>query len=225
MKCLMMRISRNIGVSAMHIYEIFIKRFLDVLLSAFAIIVLSPLMLIIAVLVKVKLGSPVIFSQERPGKNEKIFSLYKFRSMTDKRDAHGNLLPDEDRITNFGRFLRSTSLDELPELINIFVGDMSIVGPRPLLVRYLPYYRQEERIRHTVRPGLTGLAQVNGRNNLGWDERLGLDVKYVKQISLLNDIKIIIATFVKVLKRSDIVSGDQLLMQDLDQERKGDYEE
>ena len=221
----MISISPNIGASVMHIYEIFIKRFLDVLLSALAIIVLSPLMLIVAVLVKIKLGSPVIFSQKRPRKNEKIFNLYKFRSMTNERDEQGELLPDESRLTSFGKFLRSTSLDELPELVNIFKGDMSIVGPRPLLARYLPYYRKEERIRHTVRPGLTGLAQVNGRNHLGWDERLRLDTEYVKQISLLNDIKIIIATFVKVLKRSDIVSGNQLVMQDLDQERKGNYEE
>lgn len=206
-------------------YRKFIKRLLDIVLSGIALIILSPIMLFVAIFVRIKLGSPVLFIQERPGKDEKLFRLYKFRSMTDKRKEYGNLLPDEVRLTSFGRFLRSTSLDELPELINIFKGDMSIVGPRPLLARYIPYYRQEERIRHEVRPGLTGLAQVNGRNNLGWDERLRLDIEYVKKISLLNDIKIIIATFVKVLKRSDIASGDQLVMQDLDQERKGNYEE
>ena len=206
-------------------YRKFIKRLLDIVLSGIALIILSPIMLFVAIFVRIKLGSPVLFIQERPGKDEKLFRLYKFRSMTDKRKEYGNLLPDEVRLTSFGRFLRSTSLDELPELINIFKGDMSIVGPRPLLARYIPYYRQEERIRHEVRPGLTGLAQVNGRNNLGWDERLRLDIEYVKKISLLNDIKKIIATFVEVLKRSDIASGDQLVMQDLDQERKGNYEE
>ena len=203
----------------MHIYEIFIKRFLDIFLSALAIIVLSPLMLIVAALVKIKLGSPVIFSQKRPGKDEKLFRLYKFRSMTDKRDEYGNLLPDEDRITNFGRLLRKTSLDELPELINIFIGDMSIVGPRPLLVRYLPYYKPEERMRHSVRPGLTGLAQISGRNNLSWNERLSLDIKYVKEITLYKDLVIIFKTIGKVLKRSDIASGGELIMDDLDKER------
>lgn len=203
----------------MHIYELFIKRFLDVVLSALAIIVLSPLMLIVAVLVKIKLGSPVIFSQKRPGKDEKLFHLYKFRSMTDKRDEHGNLLPDEERLTQFGRTLRTTSLDELPELVNIFKGDMSIVGPRPLLVRYLPFYKDNERVRHSVRPGLTGLAQINGRNNVDWDERLSYDVAYVKHITFGGDVKIILQTISKVLKRSDIASGEQLVMQDLDKER------
>lgn len=212
-------ISLNIGVNAMHIYEIFIKRFLDVLLSALAIIVLSPLLLIVAALVKIKLGSPVIFSQKRPGKDEKLFRLYKFRSMTDKRDEHGNLLPDEERLTQFGRTLRTTSLDELPELVNIFKGDMSIVGPRPLLVRYLPFYKDNERVRHSVRPGLTGLAQINGRNNVDWDERLSYDVAYVKHITFGGDVRIILQTISKVLKRSDIASGEQLVMQDLDKER------
>ena len=205
-------------------YRKCIKRLLDIVLSGMALIILSPIILFIAILVKIKLGSPVLFIQERPGKGERLFKLYKFRSMTDMRNEAGNLLSDEERLLKFGRILRATSLDELPELINIFKGDMSIVGPRPLLARYLPYYREEERIRHTVRPGLTGLAQVNGRNNLDWDERLRLDTEYVKQISLSNDIRIIITTFVKVLKRSDIASGDQLVIQDLDQERKGNYE-
>ncbi len=200
-------------------YRRYVKRLLDLILSGIAIIVLSLLMILTAILVKVKLGSPVIFKQERPGKNEKIFKLYKFRTMSDKRDTQGNLLPDEARLTKFGKTLRTTSLDELPELINIFKGDMSIVGPRPLLVRYLPFYKQEERIRHSVRPGLTGLAQVSGRNNLGWDERIGLDVEYVKQISFIADCKIIFQTVAKVLRRSDIASGEELGMENLDVER------
>lgn len=209
----------NIGVENMCLYQNYFKRFLDMILSGVAIICLSPVMFVVAILVKVKLGSPVIFSQERPGKNEKLFRLYKFRTMTDERDKKGNLLSDEDRTTRFGKLLRTTSLDELPELVNIFKGDMSIVGPRPLLVRYLPYYKDEERIRHSVRPGLTGLAQINGRNNLGWDERLSLDVNYVRNISFINDCKIILKTVVKVLKRSDIATGEQLLMENLDVER------
>ncbi len=200
-------------------YKALIKRIMDVLLSGIAILLLSPAMLIIAMLVRKKLGSPVIFKQERPGKNEKIFILYKFRTMTDERDEHGDLLSDEMRLTKFGRMLRSTSLDELPELFNIFKGDMSIVGPRPLLVRYLPYYSCEEKKRHNVRPGLTGLAQVNGRNNVDWDQRLKYDVEYVNNLSFLGDVKIIIQTIGKVLKGSDIASGEQLLMEDLDAER------
>lgn len=203
----------------MGIYERYIKRILDIILSGIAIIFLSPVILFIALFVKYKLGSPIIFSQARPGKNEKLFRLYKFRTMTDKRDSDGNLLSDEKRTTQFGRFLRSTSMDELPELINIFKGDMSIVGPRPLLERYLPYYKSEERVRHSVRPGLTGLAQISGRNNLGWDERLALDIDYVKDISFINDCRIILNTIIKVLKRSDIATGDQLIMKNLDVER------
>ena len=202
------------------VYRNFFKRFLDILLSGIALVLLSPVMLVTAILVRVKLGSPVIFTQERPGKNEKIFRLFKFRTMTDKRDENGDLLPDEERLTRFGRTLRTTSLDELPELLNIFIGDMSIVGPRPLLVRYLPYYTDAQKARHSVRPGLTGLAQVNGRNNVGWDERLGFDVEYVRNISFTGDVKIIFKTVGKVLKRSDIASGEQLIMQDLDVERK-----
>lgn len=201
------------------IYRKYIKRVLDVLLSGFAIAVLSPIMLIVAILVRVKLGSPVIFKQERPGKHEKLFKLFKFRTMTDVRDEKGELLSDEDRLTKFGRTLRATSLDELPELLNIFRGDMSIVGPRPLLVRYLPFYKDEELLRHSVRPGLTGLAQVNGRNNIDWDERLEYDVKYVKNITFFEDVKIILQTIGKVLKRSDIASGEQLIIPDLDKER------
>ena len=158
-------------------YRKFGKRFLDFFLSSIAIILLSPILLVVAVLVRIKLGSPVLFHQERPGKDEKIFTLCKFRTMTDKRDAQGNLLPDAKRLTKFGKMLRATSLDELPELFNIWKGDMSIIGPRPLLVSYLPWYTQEEKLRHTVRPGLTGLAQVSGRNFLDWDKRLAKDVK------------------------------------------------
>lgn len=201
------------------IYRCYIKRLLDILLASLAMVILSPVMLIIAILVRRKLGSPVIFTQDRPGKNEKIFKLFKFRTMNDLKDKNGILLPDEARLTKFGRLLRSTSLDELPELVNILNGDMSIVGPRPLLVRYLPFYTEKERLRHSIRPGLTGLAQVNGRNNIDWDERLAFDVEYVKNITFLGDIKIILLTIEKVIKRSDIASGNQLIMQDLDVER------
>lgn len=200
-------------------YERFFKRVFDCLLSGIALIVLSPVIFITAILVRIKLGSPVFFKQERPGKDEKLFKLFKFRSMTDERDEKGNLLPDEKRLPRFGRILRTTSLDELPELVNIFKGDMAIVGPRPLLVRYLPFYKPEERVRHSVRPGLTGLAQINGRNNLDWDERIGLDIQYVKKITFLGDLKILFQTVGKVLRRSDIASGEQLIMQDLDKER------
>jgi len=201
------------------IYESLFKRILDVFLSGIALLVLSPVLLIVAMLVRFKLGSPIFFKQERPGKNEKIFNMYKFRTMTDETDNQGNLLSDEKRLTNFGKTLRSTSLDELPELWNIFKGDMSIVGPRPLLIRYLPYYTNEERLRHKVRPGLTGLAQINGRNNLNWDERLSLDVQYASNISFLNDINIIIQTIKKVVAKSDIASGNELTMRSLDIER------
>ena len=185
-------------------YRKFFKRFFDVVLSACALIVLSPVLLAVAVLVRLKLGSPVIFHQERLGKDEKTFRLYKFRSMTDERDEEGNLLPDEARLTKFGRLLRSTSLDELPELWNILKGDMSIVGPRPLLVSYLPYYTEEERHRHDIHPGLTGLAQVNGRRFITWEEIFAYDVEYVQNVALLKDLKIIFQTVVKVLRRADI---------------------
>ena len=185
-------------------YEKYIKRPLDAFLATGALIVFSPILLITAVLVRAKLGSPVLFCQERPGKDEKIFKLYKFRTMTDEREENGELLPDEVRLTKFGRVLRSTSLDELPELLNIIKGDMSVVGPRPLLVCYLPYYTQEERERHAIRPGLTGYAQVHGRNYLMWDERLAADIKYARKITFVGDVKIIIQTVVKVFKRSDV---------------------
>lgn len=200
-------------------YAKYIKRVLDLILSLMALIILMPLMIIIAILVRIKLGSPVIFKQERPGKNEKIFTLYKFRTMTDKRDENGNLLPDEKRLTKFGKILRSTSLDELPELFNIIKGDMSIVGPRPLLVRYLPYYTEEEKHRHDVRPGLTGLAQIHGRNATNWTDRFRYDVNYAKNITFLGDIKILLKTVMKVIKKEDILVGKEHVLLNLDEER------
>ena len=185
-------------------YRKFGKRFLDLVLSSIAIILLSPLLAAVAVLVRFKLGSPVLFHQERPGLDEKIFTLCKFRTMTDERDEQGNLLPDSARLTPFGKLLRTTSLDELPELFNIWKGDMSIIGPRPLLVSYLPWYTQEERLRHTVRPGLTGLAQVSGRNFLDWDSRLAKDVEYVKNLSFAMDLKVLRMTVAVVFKRSEV---------------------
>lgn len=201
-------------------YAKYIKRTLDLILSLMALILLMPLMIIIGILVRINLGSPIIFKQKRPGKNEKIFTLYKFRTMTDKRDIDGNLLPDEYRLTKFGKFLRSTSLDELPELINIIKGDMAIVGPRPLLVEYLPYYTEEEKHRHDVRPGLTGLAQVNGRNTISWEEKLKYDTEYIKQISFYSDLKIIFKTIKKTIKRKDIKMGKELQFGKLNVERK-----
>lgn len=188
-------------------YRRYIKRILDIIISGIALLLLSPVFLILAILVRTKLGSPVIFHQERPGYREKIFTLCKFRTMTDERDENGELLPDARRLTPFGSFLRKTSLDELPELWNIFKGDMSLIGPRPLLVGYLPYYTERERIRHTVRPGLTGLSQVSGRNFLGWDERLAKDVEYVEHLNFLMDVKVFFQT-IAVVFRSDDVSVD-----------------
>ena len=188
-------------------YRRYIKRILDIIISGIALLLLSPVFLILAILVRTKLGSPVIFHQERPGYREKIFTLCKFRTMTDERDENGELLPDARRLTPFGSFLRKTSLDELPELWNIFKGDMSLIGPRPLLVGYLPYYTEREQIRHTVRPGLTGLSQVSGRNFLSWDERLAKDVEYVEHLSFLMDVKVFFQT-IAVVFRSDDVSVD-----------------
>lgn len=185
-------------------YPRYIKRMLDIIISFTALVILSPVLLIVAVLVRVKLGSPVIFHQERPGRRERIFRLCKFRSMTDGRDENGTLLPDEARLTRFGKALRATSLDELPELWNILKGDMSLIGPRPLLVSYLPYYTDEERLRHSVRPGLTGLAQVRGRNLLDWDKRFATDVEYVRNISFLLDMKIFFMTIRKIFVHEDI---------------------
>ena len=190
-------------------YEKYVKRLLDIVLSGCALIILLPLLLVTAILVRVKLGSPVIFCQERPGKDEKIFKLHKFRSMTDARDEYGNLLPDEARLTSFGRKLRALSIDELPELWDIFRGKMSIVGPRPLLVEYLPYYTAEERHRHDVRPGLTGLAQINGRNNLTWEQKFEFDLEYVQHISLGTDASILLGTVGKVLDRTGVQVNTQ----------------
>ncbi|MDC7723221.1 sugar transferase [Priestia megaterium] len=188
------------------IYRRYIKRLVDIILSLVAIICLSLVFLLVAFLVRVKLGSPVLFKQKRPGMNEKIFLMYKFRTMTDARGENGELLPDDVRLTKFGKFLRSTSLDELPELFNILKGDMSLVGPRPLLVQYLPLYNEHQKRRHEVRPGLSGLAQVNGRNAIGWEDKFSLDVTYVENISLLLDIKIIFRTIQKVFVREGINS-------------------
>lgn len=194
-------------------YAKYIKRILDFILSLMALIVLMPLMLVIYILVRIKLGKPAIFKQQRPGKNEKIFTLYKFRTMTDKEDKQGNLLPDSERLTKFGKFLRSTSLDELPELINILKGDMAIVGPRPLLVEYLDYYTEEEHHRHDVRPGLTGLAQVSGRNLITWEEKFKKDLEYIKTITLKQDIKIILKTIKNVCKEEGIHQEGQATME------------
>ena len=195
-------------------YKLFFKRFLDFILSLIAIVLLSPIYLIIAILVRVKLGSPVIFMQERPGKNEKIFSMYKFRSMTSEIDKEGNLLPDEVRLTPFGKKLRATSLDELPELFNILKGDMSFVGPRPLLVKYLPLYSEEQQHRHDVRPGLTGLAQVMGRNALTWEAKFKKDVFYTEHCNFLLDIQIIGKTILLVLKQEGISSDTSVTMEE-----------
>ena len=200
-------------------YRNFFKRLLDIILSAFGLIILSPVLLIVYILVIVLLGFPGIFKQERPGKNEKIFKLYKFRTMTDAKDKKGKLLPDEKRLTKFGKFLRSTSIDELPELFNILKGDMSFIGPRPLLVEYLPYYTKEEHRRHNVRPGLTGLAQSSGRNMVSWDKKFELDVEYSKNITFLGDLKIVLSTIPIVFKRSGISDHKCSTMTNLIQER------
>lgn len=186
------------------LYEKYFKRLLDMLCGLAALLVFWWLYIIVAILVRIKLGSPVLFKQERPGKNEEIFKLYKFRTMTDARDENGKLLPDEVRLTKFGKALRATSLDELPEVFNILKGEMSLVGPRPLTIQYLPYYSEEERHRHDVRPGLSGLAQVNGRNFIDWDHRLAFDVQYVKKITFIGDVHIILQTALKFLKKEDI---------------------
>lgn len=194
-------------------YERFVKRFLDIFLSGMALIILSPTLLVTATLVRVKLGSPVIFCQERPGKDEKIFKLHKFRSMSDERDENGDLLPDEERLTGFGKKLRSLSIDELPELFDIFRGKMSIVGPRPLLVKYLPLYSEEQHHRHDVRPGLTGWAQVHGRNLASWEERFAYDVDYVDNISFALDVKIIFMTIRCVFAREGISAEGSATME------------
>ncbi len=201
-------------------YKKYIKRLLDIAISLCSLLILSPVIMIVAILVRIKLGSPVIFKQDRPGKDGKIFKLYKFRSMSDKKDKNGKLLPDKDRLTKFGRILRSTSLDELPELVNILKGEMSLIGPRPLAVAYLPYYNEEEKHRHDVRPGLTGLAQINGRNALNWEERFSYDIEYVNNITFINDLKIIFKTFYKVIKKDGVVTRGTGKTIDFDEYRK-----
>jgi lipopolysaccharide/colanic/teichoic acid biosynthesis glycosyltransferase len=187
---------------------------MDFCLSLIAIIVFSPVFIVLAFMVRKKLGSPVFFKQQRPGLNEKIFVMYKFRTMTNQRDDKGTLLPDDKRLTKFGNFLRSTSLDELPELFNVVRGDMSVIGPRPLLIKYLPRYNDQQRRRHEVRPGLSGLAQVNGRNAISWEEKFDLDIKYVNNISFIGDIKIILKTFSKVFKREGINNQKDEIMEE-----------
>lgn len=195
-------------------YKNYVKRCLDFLLSLCGIIVISPVLLVLCILVRVKLGSPVLFRQERPGRDEKIFTLCKFRTMTDARDENGELLPDAVRLTKFGKFLRSTSLDELPELINILKGDMSLIGPRPLLVKYLPLYNETQKHRHDVRPGLTGLAQINGRNAITWEQKFEYDVEYVNNLSFALDLRIFFGTVRSVLRREGISSGTNATMEE-----------
>lgn len=201
-------------------YKKYVKRFLDIIISLCGLIILSPIILIVAILVRIKLGSPVIFKQERPGKDEKIFKLYKFRSMSDKKDENGKLLPDSERLTKFGKILRATSLDEIPELVNILKGEMSLIGPRPLSVMYLPYYNETEKHRHDVRPGLTGLAQINGRNVLNWEDRFAYDIEYINNITFMNDLKILFKTFYKVIKKEDVVVTGTGNVIDFDEYRK-----
>lgn len=194
-------------------YESFVKRPLDAFLSTGALIVLSPVLLITAILVRIKFGSPVLFTQDRPGKDEKIFKLYKFRTMTDQKDENGKLLPDKVRLTSFGKKLRATSLDELPELLNIIKGDMAVVGPRPLLVKYLPWYTEEQHKRHDVRPGLTGYAQAHGRNTVDWDDKFQMDVDYAKHITFLGDCRIILDTVKAVFNHEGISSTTSATME------------
>ena len=196
------------------------KRILDIILAGSGLIILSPLIAFLALVIRITMGSPVIFRQKRPGLHGKPFTLYKFRTMTNARDEQGNLLPDEQRLTRLGRFLRKTSLDELPELWNVLKGDMSLVGPRPLLMKYLPFFTEKEKKRFEIRPGITGLAQIKGRNYLNWDKRLALDVYYVDNLSLFLDIKIILATLTQVIKREGVVDSPRNIMLDLDEERK-----
>lgn len=206
-------------------YKKYIKRLLDIVISFCSLIILSPVILIVAILVRIKLGTPVIFRQERPGKDGKIFRLYKFRSMSNKKDEAGNLLLDEERLTKFGRILRATSLDELPELVNILKGEMSLIGPRPLSVMYLPYYNEQEKHRHDVRPGLTGLAQINGRNAINWEERFAYDLEYINNITFMNDLKILFKTFYKVIKKEDVVVRGEGTVIDFDDYRQMQIDE
>lgn len=194
-------------------YKKYVKRLMDFILSLIAMIVLSPILLIVAILVRVKLGGPVLFKQDRPGLNEEIFTMYKFRSMTDERDENGELLPNHIRLTKFGKVLRSTSLDELPGLFNILKGDMALIGPRPLLIEYLPLYNERQKHRHDVRPGLSGLAQINGRNLITWEEKFDYDVHYVEKVSFILDCKILIKTILKVFKREGVNSSETVTME------------
>ena len=202
-------------------YAKYIKRIMDFILSLCAIIVLSPLLLLLTIIGVIKMKGNPFFTQERPGRREKVFKLIKFRTMTNAKDKDGTLLPDEVRLNGYGNFLRSTSLDELPELFNICKGDMSIIGPRPLLVQYLPYYTEMEKHRHDVRPGLSGLAQVNGRNLVKWDQRLAMDVEYVNKITFIGDVQIILKTIKKVFAKEDIATDTLTVEPYLDEERKG----
>ena len=195
------------------LYRLYFKRPMDFILSLLAITILSPVFIITGVLVRTKLGSPILFKQNRPGLDEKIFTMYKFRTMTDQKDENGELLPDHIRLTKFGEMLRATSLDELPELFNILKGDMSIIGPRPLLVQYLPLYNDQQQRRHEVRPGLSGYAQVNGRNSISWDNKFDLDVQYIDNVTFINDVKIIMLTLKKVFVKDGISSGSSVTME------------
>jgi undecaprenyl phosphate N,N'-diacetylbacillosamine 1-phosphate transferase len=210
-----------VNSSSTGVYQRFIKRPMDFLLSLLAIIALSPVLIIVAILVRTKLGSPILFKQERPGLNERIFKMYKFRTMTDERDENDKFLPDSVRLTKFGRFLRSTSLDELPELFNILKGDMSLIGPRPLLVQYLSLYNEQQKRRHEVRPGLSGLAQINGRNAISWEDKFNLDVQYVDRVSLIEDWRIILLTIKKVFIREGIHSETAATMEPFKGNSKG----
>lgn len=201
-------------------YRKYVKRFLDIILAIIAIVMTLPIFLLTGILVLIFLGKPAIFRQKRPGKDEKIFTMYKFRTMTKGKNRNGEMLPDELRLTKFGKFLRKTSLDEIPEFINILKGDMSFVGPRPLLIEYLPYYTKEEHHRHDVRPGLTGLAQVSGRNLLNWNNRFKKDIEYVYNLSFLFDLKIVFKTIYKVIKREGINDQNSATMTSLASERK-----
>jgi lipopolysaccharide/colanic/teichoic acid biosynthesis glycosyltransferase len=198
-------------------YKLFFKRLLDIILSLLVLICFCWLYIILAILVRTKLGSPVLFKQPRPGKDEKVFNMYKFRTMTDKKDADGNLLPDSERLTAFGKKLRSTSLDELPEFFNILKGDMSFIGPRPLLVKYLPYYNDRERLRHSVRPGLTGWAQVHGRNAISWEKKFEYDIWYVEHLTFITDLRVILDTFKTVISHEGVVLN---ALEDFDEYRK-----
>jgi lipopolysaccharide/colanic/teichoic acid biosynthesis glycosyltransferase len=205
--------TEDVKIDSGGLYKRFFKRPMDFILSLMAIIVLSPMLIVVAIFVRLKLGSPVLFKQKRPGLNEQIFTMYKFRTMTDEKDENGELLPDSVRLTKFGKFLRSTSLDELPELFNILKGDMSIIGPRPLLVRYLELYNEHQKRRHDVRPGLSGLAQINGRNAISWEDKFDLDVEYVDSVSFIGDWKIIFLTIKKVFVREGISSDTSVTME------------